>query len=56
MQGPFAVYLNANPLQSYSGGILSSTNCGSKGINHGVFQRAAAAASTDRDGRSWVLT
>ena len=36
--GPLAVALNANPLQTYSSGILdkSSSQCSSSGINHAV--------------------
>ena len=36
--GPLAIALNANPLQTYSSGIInkSSSECSSSGINHAV--------------------
>ena len=36
--GPLAVALNANPLQTYSSGVLDKTSaqCSSSGINHAV--------------------
>ena len=36
--GPLAIALNADPLQTYTGGVLdlTSTKCPSSGINHAV--------------------
>jgi len=35
--GPIAVALNANPLQSYSSGILDPKSCNPKDLDHGVL-------------------
>ena len=34
--GPLSVALNANPLQTYTGGVLDPNNCPVSGINHAV--------------------
>ena len=34
--GPLSVALNANPLQTYTGGVLDPSNCPVSGINHAV--------------------
>ena len=52
--GPLAVVMNADPLHSYTGGILdkSSSQCPSSGINHGV---ALVGYGTDSGKDYWIV-
>jgi hypothetical protein len=61
--GPFAIYINADPIQFYRGGVVTPRSCPGSGVNHAVlvvgitYQKGKWAWIVQNSwGRDWGVT